>query len=301
MTPRGIGILVQFIATALIWGSSFLFIAEAVQGLSPVQVVLGRVCIGAVVLLVVCAVTRSRFPPEPRTWVHLSVVAMLLCVIPFLLYAWAGQFIDSSLASIYNATTPLMTMLVALVALREERLTPPRLIGLLLGFAGVIVVLGPWHGFSGENAVPAQAACLGATLSYGVAFVYLRRFVTPLGLPAVPVATMQVGIAAVVMVLVAPFTALTPVTLTAPVVLSMLALGALGTGLAYVWNTNVVAAWGATNASTVTYLSPVVGVALGALVRGEAITWNEPVGCAIIVAGILFSRRTSRRAVSAVG
>jgi len=301
MIPRGIGILAQFIATALIWGSSFLFIAEAVQGLSPVQVVLGRVCIGAVVLLAVCAATRARFPREPRIWAHLSVVALLLCVIPFLLYSWAGQFIDSGLASIYNATTPLMTMLVALVALREERLSTPRLIGLLLGFAGVVVVLGPWHGFTGENAVAAQAACLGATLSYGIAFVYLRRFVTPLGLPAVPVATMQVGIAAVVMILVAPFTALTPVTLTAPVVLSMLALGALGTGLAYVWNTNVVTAWGATNASTVTYLSPVVGVALGALVRGEAITWNEPVGCAIIVAGIVCSRRSPRRAVAAVG
>lgn len=293
MSPNA-RITAQFIATALVWGSSFLFIAEAVAGLSPVQVVLGRVTIGALVLLVVCAIMRTKFPRDVKTWVHLTVVSLTLCVIPFTLFAWAGQFIDSGLASIYNATTPLMTMLVALVALRSEPVTGMKLAGLVLGFVGVVVVLGPWQGFSGENAASAQVACLCATFSYGIGFVYLRKFVTPLGLAALPVATMQVGIAAAIMLLIAPFSALTPVTITWPVVASMLALGALGTGLAYVWNTNIVAAWGATNASTVTYLTPVVGVALGVLVRGEQITWNEPLGGLIIVLGILLSRHAPR-------
>ena len=278
-------VLVQFLLLALVWGASFLFIKVGLQGLSPTQVVLGRLVTGAAALLVISAVTRQRLPRGRAVWGHLTVVAVLLCVVPFLLFAWAEQHVSSGLASIYNATTPMMTMLVALAALPGERPTRARLAGLAVGFAGVLVVLAPWRGIAGGE-VAAQAACLLATLCYGLAFVYLRRFVSPLGLPAVPVATVQVGIAAVLMALAAPFIATTPVHLTWPVVLSVTLLGVAGTGLAYVWNTNVVAGWGATNASTVTYLTPVVGVGLGIAVLGEVPSWNEPVGALVVVLGI---------------
>ena len=116
--------------------------------------------------------------------------------------------------------------------------------------------------------------------------MYIRRFVSPRGLSAVPVATVQVCLGAAIMLLLAPFTATAPVQLSWNVVLSVAALGVAGTGLAYVWNTDVVAAWGATSASTVTYLTPVVGVTLGIAVLGEAISWNEPVGAMVVIAGI---------------
>lgn len=152
----------------------------------------------------------------------------------------------------------------------------------------------------------AQAACLLATFSYGLAFVYLRRYVSPRGLSALQVAAVQVGLGAVIMLLAAPFVAASPVHPSWRAVLGVAVLGVAGTGLAYVWNTNVVAAWGATRASTVTYLTPVVGVVLGVVVLGEAVSWNEPVGALIVVAGIAVSqgrvprvpagRRTSPRA-----
>mgnify|MGYP001595097990 CR=1 FL=1 len=290
-------VLVQFILLALTWGASFLFVAIALGGLSPAQVVLGRLITGAVALAAICLIGRHRLPAFGRVWGHLLVVSLLLCVIPFLLFAWAQQGISSGLASIYNATTPLMTMLISLIALREERPTRDRLVGIAVGFIGVLVVLGPWSGLGSGTAV-AQLACLGATASYGAAFVYLRRFVSPLGLAAIPVATVQVGLGAVVMLALAPLIAVAPVTLTAPVVLAVLALGALGTGLAYVWNTNIVGAWGATDASTVTYLTPVVGVALGVIVLAERVSWNEPVGAVIVVLGIAITQgrvRLTRR------
>jgi drug/metabolite transporter (DMT)-like permease len=224
----------------------------------------------------------------------LLVVALTLCVVPFLLFAWAQQYVPSSIASILNATTPLMTMLVAISALPSERPTRSRLTGLLLGFAGVFIVLAPWQDFEGGGELGGFLACMAATTSYGVAFVYLRRFVAPHGLPAVPVATVQVSLGAAVMLLLAPFTAFQPVTLTPGVVLSTLALGVIGTGLAYVWNTNIVTKWGATPASTVTYLTPLVGVVLGVTFLGEQLGWNHPLGAIIIILGILVSQERLR-------
>jgi drug/metabolite transporter (DMT)-like permease len=282
-------VLGQFLVLALTWGASFLFIKVGLEGFSPTQVVLGRMTAGAATLLIVVAVTRQRLPRAAVVWGHLTVVAVLLCVAPFLLFAWAELHVSSGLASIYNATTPLMTMMVAVVALPGERPDRIRLAGLATGFAGVVVVLGPWRGFTGGGGT-AQAACLLATFSYGLAFVYLRRYISPRGLSALQVAAVQVSLGAMIVLLAAPFTATSPVHLSWRAVLSVAVLGVAGTGLAYVWNTNVVAAWGATNASTVTYLTPVVGVALGIAVLGEAISWNEPVGALIVIAGIAVSQ-----------
>ncbi|WP_308195183.1 DMT family transporter [Microbacterium aurantiacum] len=201
-------------------GSSFFFVSVGLEGLSPAQIVLARLTAGAIALVIVCLVIRQRLPRDPIAWLHLLVVAVLLCVAPFLLFAWAQQHVPSSIASIFNATTPLMTMLVALVALPSERPDATRVMGLAAGFVGVLFVLAPWDGPSGGVAPPGQLACLGATASYGIAFVYLRRFVSPRGYPAVAVATVQVGLAATVMLILTPFTARGPFTLSPGIVLS---------------------------------------------------------------------------------
>ncbi|WP_227878659.1 DMT family transporter [Arthrobacter dokdonensis] len=281
--------LAQFVTVALVWGASFLFIAIGLEGLSPAQVVLGRLGSGAVALAGISLATRQKLPTEPAVWGHLAVVSVLLCVAPFLLYSWAEQAIGSGLASIYNATTPLMTTLVAMAALPRERPTTMRMLGLGAGFLGVLIVLGPWRG-TGGGALAAQAACLLATACYGMGFVHLRRFVSPRGLPSLSLATVQVGLGALIMLALAPWLATAPVHISPRVVLSILILGMAGTGLAYVWNTNLVAAWGAANASTVTYLTPVVGVSLGVAVLAEPVTWNEPVGAVIAVVGIAISQ-----------
>src|SRR4051794_28352419 len=118
-------------------------------------------------------------------------------------------------------------------------------------------------------------------------------------MPAVTVATVQVGLGALVLLVAAPFVAASPVHLTPRVVVSVLALGALGTGLAYVWLTDIVSGWGATNASTVTYLTPVVGVVLGVVLLGETVTWNQPLGALVVVLGIAVSQNLRARRPSA--
>jgi drug/metabolite transporter (DMT)-like permease len=279
-------ITVRFVLLALVWGASFLLIKVGDGGLSPAQVVFARLGFGALALGIVVAVTRTSLPRDWRTWGHLAVLAVTLCVLPFLLFAVAEQHVSSGLASILNATTPLMTMLVTVLALRQEKLTATRVSGLLLGFLGVVTLTGPWQN-SGGGSVLAELACLGATLCYGIGFTYLRRFITPRGLTPVSVGFCQVLVGTVLVALTLPWTRLPAPHLSVSIVLSMIVLGAAGTGIAYVWNTRIVAAWGAVNGAAVTYLTPIVGVVLGIAVLHEPLRWNEPVGAVLVVLGVL--------------
>lgn len=297
-------VLAQYLAAALVWGSSFLFMKVGLEGLSPAQVASGRLWTGAVTLLVVMLVLRRRWPRGLRAWGHLAVLGVLLCVVPFELFAWAGQYLPSGLSSILNATTPLMTALAVAAVLPAERLTARQRSGLVVGGVGVVVIMAPWDAPAAGGAgtsLPAVLACLGATACYGLGMTYLRRFVMPLGLPAETVVAGQIGVAALLVLLAAPVVAAGPVRVSAPVVLSIVALGALGTGLAYVWHTRVVVAWGAQRASTVTYLTPVVGVLLGIAVLGERLHWYEPVGGLLVVLGIVVAQRAARQPAAPAG
>lgn len=290
--PSNLRITLYFLAAALTWGASFMFIMVTLEGMSPLQTAFGRIATGALALLIIVVWRRQRFPRNPAAYGHMAVIGLVMAAVPFSLYAWAETRIDSSLASIYNATTPLMTTLVALAFLKSEKFTVGRVAGLAAGFVGVLLVLGPWALLDAGavlNDPVGQVACLGATLGYGIGFVYMRRFVMPLGLTATMLAMLQVGFGVVWLLPTVPFM-LEPVHLTWPIVASLLVLGALGTGLAFVWNADVVRAWGPTNASTVTYISPVVGVLLGVAVLGEPLHWNEPVGMLVVFLGIALTQ-----------
>jgi drug/metabolite transporter (DMT)-like permease len=270
---------------AVIWGCSFLFIKVALEGLSPAQVVFGRMSCGAIVLLCVLAARRQRFPTTFKPWAHLAACAVISNIIPFALFAWGEQRISSSRAGVLNATTPLCTLLFAMALLPEERPTANRVAGLLVGFAGVVVLVAPWAE-SGASDIGGQLACIGAAASYGVAFVYTRRFLSVLDLPAGVLAAGQLTAGTLLLLLAAPFVATQPMQLNARVVLSILALGGLGTGVAYLIFHGLVRDAGATSTSTVTYLIPVTAVILGVVVLDESVSWNLFAGAAVIIAGV---------------
>lgn len=276
----------------------------ALDGVSFGQIAWSREILGALTLGVVMIIGRHRLPREPIMYFHFLVIALTNCVIPHLLFAWAEQHISSGLAAIYNSLTPIATALLVALVYRVEKLSLGQVIGVLLGIVGVVVIIAPWQ-FSDISAdVWGQLACLTAAILYGVATGYLRKFVTHRSISGTTVAFMNVGTAAVVMLFLTPFVAVGPVQLTWPIVGSLILLGAVGTGIAYIWNIAVLRAWGATNASTVTYLIPVVAVVLGFLVLGETLSWHEPVGAALVLIGILFTQervRVGRRPASAAG
>ena len=292
-------IAVQFLLTGIIWGSSFLFMKVALVGLSPAQVAWSRLILGALTLGLFVVLRRDSLPRRLAVWGHMTVLAISFCVVPFLLFSWAQQYVTSGLASIYNATTPIMTAVMAGLLFRVERLKPVQIAGILVGILGVMVIIAPWQGLDLSQSLIAQFAILGATACYGFSLAYMRRFVADSGMSALVFSFLNIGIAAAIMVVLTPAIALTPVALDPWIVGSILLLGCLGTGVAYIWNQNTLRAWGPTRASTVTYITPVVGVALGILVLGERISWNEPVGAIVVFLGILLAQdrlRMRRRA-----
>jgi drug/metabolite transporter (DMT)-like permease len=287
-------VAIQFAAMGLIWGASFLFMKVALVGVSFGQVAWARLVFGAMTLGIIALVMRVRLPREPIVWLHFAVVAITYCVIPFLLFAWAEQYVASSLASIYNAVTPITTAILATAAFRVEKLNRDQVLGVIVGVLGVVVVVGPWAVDALGGSLWGQLACLGAVTCYGFSFGYIRRFISPRDVSATASAFLNIGIAAVIMIVLTPVVAWHPITFSWPVLLSLLGLGALGTGVVYIWNMNVLRAWGPTVTSGVTYVTPVIGVALGILILGEHLTWNEPVGALVVIAGILLTQQRVR-------
>lgn len=274
--------LPSFIALGITWGSSFLFIKWGLLSLSPIGVAFGRATIGAVTLLVISAGTRSALPREAAHWAHIAVVAFLLNAFPSFLFAYAEQEVTSVMAGMLNATTPLMTVLVISVGYREQRITRDQLLGVLLGFVGIALVTGVFTGLGG-NSWRGVAALLVATLCYGLSFPYSKRHVTSLGYSAVTLATAQVSISAVILL---PFALLGGIRVapwTPSSLLGMLALGALGTGLAYVWNFRNVQLAGSTVASTVTYITPLVATALGIALLDEPFHLPQVLGGVLVL------------------
>jgi drug/metabolite transporter (DMT)-like permease len=266
----------------------------ALVGVSFGQVAWARLVFGAMTLGIIALVMRVRLPREPIVWLHFAVVAVTYCVIPFLLFAWAEQYVASSLASIYNAVTPITTAILATAAFRVEKLNRDQVLGVIVGVLGVVVVVGPWAVDALGGSLWGQLACLGAVTCYGFSFGYIRRFISPRDVSATASAFLNIGIAAVIMIVLTPVVAWHPITFSWPVLLSLLGLGALGTGVVYIWNMNVLRAWGPTVTSGVTYVTPVIGVALGILILGEHLTWNEPVGALVVIAGILLTQQRVR-------
>jgi drug/metabolite transporter (DMT)-like permease len=285
-----------FLALAVIWGSSFLFIKVGVRELHPLYVTLGRVVAGAVTVLAFLAVTRARLPRDLRVWGHLTVVGAIGVAIPFTLFGYGEQRVSSVLAGIWNATTPLIALPVAALAFRTERMTVRRTAGIVIGFLGVLVVLGVWQGVGGSE-LTGQLMCFGAAVCYGVAIPYQRRFLGHLPASGVSIPAGQLITATAMLVVVAPLVAgapPSPTALSADVIASVLALGALGTGLAFVLNFRVIQLAGATTSASVTYLLPIVATVIGVVGLGEQITWHQPVGALVVLAGVAVSQGVLR-------
>ena len=288
---------------ASIWGCSFLFIKVALEGLTPPQVVLGRLVFGTVALLVVAAARRQRLPRQPVLWFHLTAFSVIGNVVPFLLFAWGEQHISSSRAGVLNATTPLCTLVAAMLFLPHERPTPNRVAGLVVGFAGVVVVIGPWSDMAGGK-ITGQLACLGAAALYGLGFAYTSKFLSWRGVAPGVLATAQLLAGTVLLIAITPIIGWQTPDLSIRVVLSVATLGAMGTGIAYLIYHGLMRDAGATSTSLVTYLAPVIAVVLGVIVLGERLTWNLFAGAAIVIAGVamaegrlgLLNRYAARRA-----
>ncbi len=287
MTPRSSRLdWGLFLALGLMWGTSYLFIKIGVETLPTFTLVATRLGIGLVFLAAVVAIARERLPRDPKIYGHLLVMSVVNVALPFALITSAEQSVDSAVAAILNGGVPLFTIVIAALFLHDEPITVNRVFGLLIGYAGVILLVGRGFGSGGsEGAITGELALLGSTASYGLGAVYARRNVRGLR-PMIP-ALFQVGFAFVITSAIAllverPF----EVVWTGRAIFAVLWLGLLGSGLAYLCFFRLLQSWGATRTTMVAYLLPVVGIVAGALVLNEVVDAGILMGTALVIGGV---------------
>jgi drug/metabolite transporter (DMT)-like permease len=277
----------QLALLSILWGGSFLFAGIQVRWLPPFTIVFLRVGLAAVILNVLVRASGQKMPSELAAWRAFFAMGLLNNAIPFCLIVWSQGHIASGLAAILNATTPIFTVLVAQVATSDEKMTGNRLLGVVIGFFGVVVLVGrdALNGLGTE--LLAQLAVLLAAICYAFAGVYGRRF-RRLGLDPMVTATGQVTASAMVLlpialVVDAPWTLAVP-----PGEVWGAAIGSaiLSTALGYVLYFRILASAGATNLLLVTFLIPVSAIIMGAVVLGEHLAARHFVGLGIIGAGL---------------
>lgn len=286
------GSLFRLISLALIWGSSFLWIKLGLDALVPSQMVFARVALGALVLCAIAFARRSPLPRGGRMWGHLVVYVFFANVLPFTLFAIGERTIDSGLTGVINSTTPLWAVPCTLLFGGVRRLGLNTIIGLVLGFAGVLVIFSPWQA-TGVN-LGGAAVCLVAAASYGVGVVYAGRFLANKGVAPGSLAAAQMLVATVMSALVLPFDGLQPIHFDVPALLAVCVLGVFGTGFAFLLQHSQIAKEGPTAASMVAYLLPVVSVLLGVVFLHETLSWHEVAGMAVVLVGVGLTRRKGR-------
>jgi drug/metabolite transporter (DMT)-like permease len=288
--PRELAVLLLLGAT---WGSSFLFIKVGVEDLSPLMLVEGRLLLGAGSVVIAAYVLGLSLPRSRRLWLDVTIMAVLSNIVPFALIAWAETHIASGTASVLNASMPLFTAMLAPFFITEEGMTTPKLVGVLTGFVGVAVFSGGDITDIGSNAL-GDLAAVAAAACYAVGAVFAR-----LRLSGEHPLTSTAGQLVSGVILLTPVAAVLGaregISLHVDSGLSLLALGVVNTGFAYVMYLWLLARAGAVKTSLVTYVIPVTGLLLGWAVLDETIGPTAIAGLVLIVAGIALVNRAALR------
>jgi drug/metabolite transporter (DMT)-like permease len=270
---------------SVLWGATFLFIAMGVQALPPLTIVLARVGIAALVLLPLIPLLGYRLPATLASWTLFVVQALINNVVPFTLMVHGQTRIAGSLAAVLNATTPLFTLILARLFVGEA-LSPSKIVGVVLGIAGVVVLIGPDALNSNESSVIGMLCILGGSLSYAFSALWMRRL---RHIPPLVSSTAQLVCSTILLL---PLAAvidrfwLLPAP-GAPAIVAVLGLAILSTALAYIVFFRISASAGPSNVMLVTLLIPVTATALGVLVLGEALSPNQIAGGMIIASGLI--------------
>lgn len=286
----------QYLLLGLIWGSSFFLIDAGLTFLNPSGVTFWRSLLGALTLSGLLLMRRTSFRIDRGTLLHLWVVALLLNVVPGLLFAFAQERVSTVVASIVNTATPIMTLVVMVSLFRGERATHRQVLGVFIGLGGALVALGVGEGGFGQNDPLGVVAIFAAITCYAFAFPYARKHALTRGHNSSTLATWQLILAAATLlpVYLASGTLMTAVP-SVGAVIGFALLGIVASGFAYVWNFNVVQRAGSAVASSVTYPTLIVSLVIGWLVLGEPFTWNLPIGALLIVVGSAIAQQGSLR------
>ncbi|WP_417827622.1 DMT family transporter [Thalassospira sp.] len=294
-----------FVLLGVIWGSNFIFMKWAADYITPQQVAFLRVVFGFVPLMIFALIRGEIRIRDIRHIHHFVVMALLATAIYYFAFAKGTALLLSSVAGMLSGAIPLFTFVTALLFLREERPTPKSLVGVALGFGGVVLIARPWQLDGAQMAdggvsLVGTAYMVAGALSVGCSFVYARKFITPLKLSALSLSTYQIGIATAIFAVATDYTNIDAVFSDPKTAWGLVAgLGILGTGLAYILYYFIVANLGAMAASGVTYLPPLVAMAVGIMLVGEPVALLDVAAMVAILIGV-FLQQTGKRIVPAI-
>ncbi len=285
-----------FAFLGIIWGTNFIFRRQASEWISPVQIVFLRVLCGFVPIAVMAWMQKAVRREHLKYTGHFLVMALLATVIYYWAFASGTSLLLSGVSGVLSGAIPLFSFIVAAIFLRQEKITVMRLCGLMLGFAGVILIAKPWQ-VSGESiSLAGVGYMILGSLSVGISFVYAKKFLADKQIAPLALTTYQIGLALLILACITPFTGITAIAQDSTASLGLIiGLGLLGTGVAYLTYYYLILNLGAVVASSVTYIPPVVALIVGFLAANEQLGVTEILSMVLIMSGVFLLQRPSRR------
>lgn len=273
---------------SILWGGAFFLIEIGLRSFPPLTLVFARLALAVPPMWLAMRLMGERLPAGLRIWALLTVVGALNCALPFALFFWGQQYLDSGYASILNATTPLWGVITAHFLTSDEKATPARILGVVAGMAGIIVMVGPEAMKGLSDNLLAQIACLVSTVFYSFAAIYGRRLsqsaLTPMAVATGQTITAALLMIPLVLIVDQPWTIAGPST---PSTLAAITLALFSTALAYTLYFRLIDRSGASNAQLVAFLMPILAVILGILFLGETLSVGQIAGAALIAIGLV--------------
>ena len=279
----------------LIWGTNFVFIKWSTDVVSPMQVALVRVFVGFLTIGCFALLTKQLNFNQLRHSFHFNIMAILAAALYFYAFSEGTALLESGLAGAVSASIPLFSLITAIIFLSDEKLTLNRAFGLLIGLIGVVLIANPVNGKAGENLFLGVVWMVLGSMSLGISFVYARKFIVPLKLPAAALTTYQLGYASLILFAITDKSGLAAISNNiVSLCILVVGLGIVGTGLAYVLYYYVVDKLGAVRASALTYVPPVVALFLGSAFLNETIELLDYIATGIIFLGVILISKQSK-------
>lgn len=293
MSKDATSTLLAFVGLGIVWGATFPITKLVLPYVGPTQIVLIRVVSGFVPLLCYCVITGQMRLAHWRLWPHFLVMSFLATTLYYIAYAWAATEMLSGVASVLSGTAPLLVFVFSAIFLPHERLNWRKAVGVLIGFAGVMLVANPTTSAVTQTTVTGLAFLLLGAISLSLSFIYARKFLAQFAIPASALVTYQLGIGSIVLLLVTPKDGIEQIlAFPGPAFALVVGLGVLGTGLAYLLYYLIVQRLGAVAASSSTYLPPLVGLVISVALMGEEVSWTSYAAMVCILSGVWLLRDT---------
>ncbi len=287
--------MIAFCALGVIWGSNFIYMKLAANLISPLQIVFFRVLFGFVPVVIYAQLRGTLRWQHLRHSGHFFVMGMLATAVYYYGFAKGTSLLLSGVAGAVSGAIPLFSFLLAVLFIAEEKATRLKIAGVLVGFIGVVIIGRPSGADLASTNLEGVAYMVAGSLSVGASFVYAKKFVIPLKIPAAALTTYQLGIGLLMLSLFTDYSGIGKIFTNFHASIGLIVgLGLLGTGLAYIIYYYIVEKLGAVSASSVTYIPPVIALLIGSLIVGEPIVLFDYAATVLIFAGVFLLKRSPR-------